>query len=528
MTQTAAYEFSALLRDILRDLQQQVPSSHTCDAPPEACDDIQRALQHLRMSSGPCAWLPNCSNWLLGQLSARAGTPVLPPPPFEPFPSMDREAAAFASLLHEARARASFSQHLRRARDAIADARFHALLLPAGATSLQLVQALDDAPAAVLACGHCVALCARYDDPPVSLLTAVAPRAWRACPAAHRRIRTGRQHYARMLADGCGPVWQPSAEVLQMDQLLATLDAVSQHLARAFPDTLQRCAAVAALHATLLEDPGLAAGWSAHYVDALHPQRYTPDARVQPGEAYLADHVFGGCMSASCATVLAACLDATRADSGASYAVTLPELQRLRRAPWHCLLAATMQDAAHRRIRGDIEVLPAINTEVAILSGVLTKTPVHVEDALLGAVNMLFLGAPKLWRVMHAASGARYWRWLHERGLAESAYCKTLFAEFPPDFEQRVCTLVQFCGVMVITLPGWTWHHTVSSGYSVATAMNACLTGLPRLSDLSAARPSGVAVNPGVDKRAAVEQAVLQALELEVAAVTAAGVPGTS
>ncbi len=48
---------------------------------------------------------------------------------------------------------------------------------------------------------------------------------------------------------------------------------------------------------------------------------------------------------------------------------------------------------------GWVTVCPGVNSENLIISGVMTCTPKHVEDVLLGSVNLMVAGDAKLWEV---------------------------------------------------------------------------------------------------------------------------------
>ena len=44
-----------------------------------------------------------------------------------------------------------------------------------------------------------------------------------------------------------------------------------------------------------------------------------------------------------------------------------------------------------------------VSCGLAILSSLFTRTNFHVEDALLGAYNIMTYGAPKIWYAIHAS-----------------------------------------------------------------------------------------------------------------------------
>ena len=53
--------------------------------------------------------------------------------------------------------------------------------------------------------------------------------------------------------------------------------------------------------------------------------------------------------------------------------------------------------AQHSAAQQATSNLTGVNSGLAILSSLFTRTNFHIEDTLLGAYNVMSFGAPKIW-----------------------------------------------------------------------------------------------------------------------------------
>jgi len=96
---------------------------------------------------------------------------------------------------------------------------------------------------------------------------------------------------------------------------------------------------------------------------------------------------------------------------------------------------------------------PGINVAAIICSLACTFTPVHVEDVLLGASNMLVHGAWKVWYIVPPSRARIFEEWMQE--------------QYGKDAAAQVRLGIHRPGVAagsVIKLPP-SWHHTVPVTY---------------------------------------------------------------
>jgi hypothetical protein len=157
--------------------------------------------------------------------------------------------------------------------------------------------------------------------------------------------------------------------------------------------------------------------------------------------------------------------------------------------PAASVAAATLLDAGHTRLIQDgkeITTMEGINVENMILSQTLSSTPVHVEDHGLTAVNDNY-GDTKTWYFLRrAACGRRLIDAANKDGIKAALMHKQCFTTFPAMAEGSVggrmsaavnapdalAAIVQPAGARVVSCAGWVWHHTVSVGVGLATAVN--------------------------------------------------------
>ncbi|KAA6427379.1 MAG: hypothetical protein FRX49_02043 [Trebouxia sp. A1-2] len=121
--------------------------------------------------------------------------------------------------------------------------------------------------------------------------------------------------------------------------------------------------------------------------------------------------------------------------------------------------------------------LTGVSCGLAILSSLFTRTNFHVEDALLGAYNIMTYGAPKIWYVVPAASAARFEAALeqqHGPNALAALTAKHLYCSLPLPLlkELGVKRFLQMPGYAVLTYPGSVYHWTISTGFSLAEATN--------------------------------------------------------
>ena len=145
----------------------------------------------------------------------------------------------------------------------------------------------------------------------------------------------------------------------------------------------------------------------------------------------------------------------------------------IREAPINCLMSYVLQDALHKRILqrgGAVTYNPGINSEVGILSGPLVCAYLHIEDALAAALNYLHLGGFKLWK--HANKPMTMEELVAHPHVYFRTAAKQCTEEISSAIGKRPTHILQKPGSLVVTLPGWQWHHTCNVGVTLASATN--------------------------------------------------------
>lgn len=148
-------------------------------------------------------------------------------------------------------------------------------------------------------------------------------------------------------------------------------------------------------------------------------------------------------------------------------------------------------DSVISRVKGNADipnVLPGILMPYGIVSMALTSTAVHVEDALLCAVNQLLCGDSKVWLVH--AQGHTGDDPIGGEDLKPDLYRKQLSPGHPSVtlpyllLEKRMIPIIQTPGQIIVTAPSQAGAHvTVSSGFSVAESSNTLLVMKSSLKD---------------------------------------------
>ncbi|GIL70944.1 hypothetical protein Vretimale_4045 [Volvox reticuliferus] len=122
-----------------------------------------------------------------------------------------------------------------------------------------------------------------------------------------------------------------------------------------------------------------------------------------------------------------------------------------------------------------MQLMPGVFFSYYIGSQAFTNTAWHVEDFLLQSINMMMVGRPKAWWWVPRDKEAVFKEYLEDQWDAEDVYTKSVpLASIPLEklIKMGVRRSVQLPGAIFITSPGYAFHTTMSSGWSMADSAN--------------------------------------------------------
>ena len=175
-----------------------------------------------------------------------------------------------------------------------------------------------------------------------------------------------------------------------------------------------------------------------------------------------------------------------QAEEDGSYATVLPPSGRgnVGHASSRSASAWAMSDDVFGQVVGaplrfTPEAVAGVHYGVAIASTPYTYTPAHIEDLMKGAVNDLLFGAWKVWYFVPRDHADDFISVLTEK-YGPQARAKLFAKQLRPVLSVDAMTALgvklvfQPPGYTVLSLPGTSYHWTVSLGASVAEAANFC------------------------------------------------------
>eukprot|EP00198_Chlamydomonas_reinhardtii_P008870 XP_001698207.1 predicted protein [Chlamydomonas reinhardtii] len=121
------------------------------------------------------------------------------------------------------------------------------------------------------------------------------------------------------------------------------------------------------------------------------------------------------------------------------------------------------------------DLMPGVFYSYFIGSQAFTNTAWHVEDFLLQSINMMVVGRPKAWWWVPRAAEAGFKQLLEDQWELEDVYtkCVPLASETVDKLIKMGCRrTVQLPGSVFLTSPGFAFHTTMSSGWSMADSSN--------------------------------------------------------
>ncbi|GIL66571.1 hypothetical protein Vafri_20064 [Volvox africanus] len=122
-----------------------------------------------------------------------------------------------------------------------------------------------------------------------------------------------------------------------------------------------------------------------------------------------------------------------------------------------------------------MQLMPGVFFSYYIGSQAFTNTAWHVEDFLLQSINLMMVGRPKAWWWVPRDKEAVFKEYLEDQWDPEDVYTKSIpLASIPLEklIKMGVRRSVQLPGAVFITSPGYAFHTTMSSGWSMADSAN--------------------------------------------------------
>ncbi|KAG2451860.1 hypothetical protein HYH02_003636 [Chlamydomonas schloesseri] len=137
--------------------------------------------------------------------------------------------------------------------------------------------------------------------------------------------------------------------------------------------------------------------------------------------------------------------------------------------------ASNLQQSLKGAFAHRIQLMPGVFYSYFIGSQAFTNTAWHVEDFLLQSINLMVVGRPKAWWWVPRAAEADFKQLLEDYWELEDVYtkCVPLASETVDKLVKMGCRrTVQLPGAVFLTSPGFAFHTTMSSGWSMADSSN--------------------------------------------------------
>ncbi|KXZ52607.1 hypothetical protein GPECTOR_9g652 [Gonium pectorale] len=122
-----------------------------------------------------------------------------------------------------------------------------------------------------------------------------------------------------------------------------------------------------------------------------------------------------------------------------------------------------------------LQLLPGVFFNYYIGSQAFTNTAWHVEDFLLQSINLMLVGRPKAWWWVPRDAEAAFKDYLEDQWEKEDVYTKSVplaSVSLERLVKLGVRRSVQLPGSIFLTSPGYAFHTTLSSGWSMADSAN--------------------------------------------------------
>ncbi|KAG2488312.1 hypothetical protein HYH03_013162 [Edaphochlamys debaryana] len=122
-----------------------------------------------------------------------------------------------------------------------------------------------------------------------------------------------------------------------------------------------------------------------------------------------------------------------------------------------------------------LQLMPGVFFSYFIGSQAFTNTTWHVEDFLLQSINLMCVGRPKAWYWVPRHVEPAFLEYLDEHWENEDVYTKSVpLAGIALEklIKMGVRRSVQLPGAIFLTSPGYAFHTTMSSGWSMADSAN--------------------------------------------------------